>query len=72
MSFECVHPAQSSSSDQWPTDTRSVSVMSVDDDPDDAVALRPHLSLVVTVGHGVMTAARRDSMARHPSAVRQD
>jgi len=40
-----------------------------DDEPEDpTTSPRPHLSLVVTVGDGVMTASRRDSMARHPSA----
>ncbi|MGI8776512.1 MAG: hypothetical protein ACR2LJ_03815 [Acidimicrobiales bacterium] len=43
-----------------------------DDEPEDPTASpRPHLSLIVTVGNGVMTASRRDSMARHPSADRK-
>jgi hypothetical protein len=56
-----------------PTDIRPASPRSGDDDADGPAGWRrSHLSLVVTVEDGVMTATRRDSMARHPSAARQD
>jgi len=59
--------------DPEPTDIRSGRSCSLDDDPDeDAGSRRPCLSLVVTVGRDAMTASRRDSMARHPSADRKD
>lgn len=68
-----VHPAESPRPDPGPTDIRAASPRSGDDDADDVAGWRrPHLSLVVTVEDGVMTATRRDSMARHPSAAPQD
>ncbi|HEX3394233.1 MAG TPA: hypothetical protein VHS52_06870 [Acidimicrobiales bacterium] len=68
-----MHPAESPGPRSGPTDIRAALPTSGDDDADDlAGCRRPHLSLIVTVEDGVMTATRRDSMARHPSVARQD
>jgi len=42
--------------------------VSLDDDSDTA-PMRRHLSLVVSADGSARTASRRESMARHPSAV---
>jgi len=69
-----VHPiGVTDEPDPEPTEIHSGRRRPLDDDTEDAAGSpRAHLSLVVTVGHGAMTASRRDSMARHPSADRKD